>query len=319
MRGHACYHDRNRIRLGLTSSRDGFASTATTLGANGPANMFDVHSHILPGVDDGAADLGVAEEMARAYLDQGVTCVACTPHILPGVYHNTGPDIRAATSALAGRLAELGLPLELVPGADNHIEADFVAGLRSGRLLPLANGPYVLVEPPHHVAPARIAEFFFDLQIAGYVPVLTHPERLTWIEDKYAAMQQLAAQGVWMQITSGALLGAFGRRPRYWAERMLAERLVHVVASDAHNMSARRPDLAAGRLAAERLVGAEEALHLFVTRPRGIVLGTPARELPAISRWSADDDLRDRAEASRAGYSDRARGLAGRLRRLLAH
>src|SRR6185503_18115901 len=119
----------------------------------------------------------------------------------------------------------------LVAGADVHMVPDFLAGLRSGRLLSLHDSRYVLVEPPHHVAPQRLEEFFFGLVVGGYVPVLTHPERLSWIEGHYALIQRLARSGVWMQITAGSLTGAFGRSAQRWAMRMLEERCVHILAS----------------------------------------------------------------------------------------
>ena len=144
--------------------------------------MIDLHCHILPGIDDGAADLGVAVAMARAFVADGVTVVACTPHILPGVYHNTGPQIRQAVQDLQQALDAQGIALRLTTGADVHMVPDFVAGLRSGHLLSLANSRYVLVEPPHHVAPPRLDDLFFQLIVAGYVPILTHPERLGWIK-----------------------------------------------------------------------------------------------------------------------------------------
>src|SRR5262245_55448640 len=111
--------------------------------------MIDLHCHILPGIDDGATDLSVSIAMARAFVTDGVTVVACTPHILPGVYANSGPQIRAATAALQQALDEKGIALRLLPGADNHITPTFVAELTSGHLLSLADSRYVLVEPPH--------------------------------------------------------------------------------------------------------------------------------------------------------------------------
>ena len=154
--------------------------------------------------------------MAPAFADQGVVCVACTPHIMPGVYPNCGPQIRRAVTLMQQRLNEAGIRLKVVPGADNHIVPDFVAGLKEGRLLTLADSTYVLVEPPHHLAPAPREDLCFDICLAGYVPVLTHPERLSWIESKIDVIERLAGLGVWMQITSGSLCGRFGRRPRYW-------------------------------------------------------------------------------------------------------
>lgn len=239
--------------------------------------MIDLHCHILPGIDDGAVDISTSLAMAKASVENGVTTLACTPHILPGLYNNTGPLIRRAIEQLQQTLDSEGLPLRLVTGADNHITPDFLAGLRAGRLLSLADSRYVLVEPPHHVAPLRMEDFFFDLITGGYAPVLTHPERLTWIKSHYAIIERLARSGVWMQITAGSLTGAFGRGPRYWAERMLDEGIVHILATDAHNMDHRPPNLGEGRDYAAKRVGDDEAWHLVLTRPQGIL----ANELPS--------------------------------------
>ena len=279
--------------------------------------MFDLHSHILPAIDDGAAHEGQSLEMARMYAAQSVQCVACTPHILPGVYHNTGPQIRQAVEALQARIDAEGIPLLLVPGADNHIIPDFVGGLRSGTLLAIADSRYALVEPPHHTAPARLGELFFNILVAGYVPILTHPERLTWIESRFDLIQELAARGVWMQITAGSLAGAFGRRPKYWAERMICEGMVQLLATDAHDTQKRPPDLMVGYRAAERLVGAEEAHHLVATRPRSILFNCRPSEVPAPIKAPMNDESNDQDDrpgavaADGGGFSRRLRGLFG--------
>ena len=134
--------------------------------------MYDLHSHLLPGIDDGAPDYDTSLAMARIYADQGVRCVACTPHILPGLYQNSGPQIKAAVAELQQRLYDAAIPLRLVSGADNHIIPGFVAGLQEGRLLPLGDSSYVLVEPPHHIAPARLEDLFFSILLGGYIPIL---------------------------------------------------------------------------------------------------------------------------------------------------
>jgi len=279
--------------------------------------MFDLHSHLLPGVDDGAADLKTSLVMARAFAEQGVVCVACTPHIMPGIYLNSGPQIKQAVALLQRGIDEAGIALKVVPGADNHIVPDFVPGLKEGRLLTLADSIYVLVEPPHHVAPARLEDLFFDICLAGYVPVLTHPERLSWIESKYEVMQRLAAHGVWMQITSGSLCGRFGRRPRYWAQRLLEEGLVHLLATDAHNLTSRPPDLLEGRREAERLVGAEEAKHLVVTRPQGVLMNISPKHLPNPCREARMElqthvgSYQSSGSCAHRSFGQRVRGLFG--------
>src|SRR6478736_815024 len=129
--------------------------------------MIDLHNHILPGLDDGAADVSVAIGMAKMAVDEGTTVLACTPHILPGLYHNRGDLIRREVAKLQQVLT------------------------REGRLLTLADSRYVLIEPPRHVYPARLAEALFSLRVAGYVPILTHPERLAWINTHYAEILRL--------------------------------------------------------------------------------------------------------------------------------
>ena len=213
--------------------------------------MFDLHSHLLPGIDDGAPDLETSLAMARAYVEQGVECVACTPHILPGLYHNTRPGIRESLAGFQARLEDAGIPLKLAPGADNHIVPDFVSGLKSGYLLTLGNSAYVLAEPPHHVAPARLEDVFFNVLLAGYVPIFTHSERLSWIEAKYEVVQRLAAHGVWMQITSGSLTGLWPAAALL-GRAHAGEGIVHILATDAHNMGPRPPDLWEGRKRAEQ-------------------------------------------------------------------
>jgi protein-tyrosine phosphatase len=250
----------------------------------GLIEMIDLHSHILPGIDDGATSLDVALEMARRWVDQGVTTVACTPHILPGLYDNSGANIEIAVKDLTLALALKDIPLQLVAGADNHIASDFVAGLKSGRLLTLARSRYVLVEPPHHVLPPRLESFFFDLTATGYVPILTHPERLTWANENYQLLENMVAAGVWMQLTSGSFTGLFGRSARHLAEKMLDNGLVHIIASDAHDMEKRPPNLAEGfELIAQR-AGRNIALDLFVVRPRGVLENATPESLPVVAK-----------------------------------
>jgi protein-tyrosine phosphatase len=283
--------------------------------------MFDLHSHLLPGIDDGAADTAVSLEMASMFLDQGVKSVACTPHILPGVYHNTGPQIRAAVEALQLEIYDASLDLKLVAGADNHVVPDFTQKIRDGHLLCIGGSRYVLVEPPHHIAPPRLDELFFNILVADYIPILTHPERLSWIEDHYQMMIELVRRGVWIQVTSGALVGRFGRRPKYWAERMLADGLVHILASDAHDTKRRPPDLAKGQAIAEGIVGATEANNLVVVRPKGILINQAPIELPPL--MDVGRRIGDGGELSHASHTNTIGhsgvGLFGRVRSLFGN
>ena len=238
--------------------------------------MIDLHSHILPGIDDGSTSLEMSLAMARIAVADGIRVMACTPHIYPGLYMNTAASIRSARDALQAALDEQGIALQLTTGADVHLVPGILDGLRAGTVPSLHRTRYVLLEPSHHVAPPRFAESVFQLIGAGYVPVITHPERLTWIEDGgFDVMVGLVRSGAWMQLTAASLTGLFGPRPKYWGERFLGEGLTHILASDAHSSTRRVPVISEGRAVAEKLLGAKEALLLVQGRPRQLLANLP--------------------------------------------
>jgi protein-tyrosine phosphatase len=242
--------------------------------------VIDLHCHMLPGIDDGAVDLETALAMARVAVADGITVTACTPHMMPGIYDNTGPQVRLAITRLQQALDEAGIALKLTTGADVHLQQGLSAALRDGRILSLNDTRYFLFEPPHHTAPPRLEDAVFDVMSAGYHPVVTHPERLTWIEDHYEVMCRMAHAGAWMQITCGSVTGRFGRRPKYWAERMLDEGLVHILATDAHNLRNRSPIMSGARDAVAERLGEAAALDMVLTRPQGILDNAPVSSLP---------------------------------------
>jgi protein-tyrosine phosphatase len=250
--------------------------------------LIDLHCHLLPGIDDGAKDIDMSLAMARMAVADGITVTACTPHILPGVYNNSGPAIIAAIGRLQEALKRAGIPLRLVEGADAHIAPNLADQLRAGEALTINRTRYLLLEPPHHVVPPRMEDLIFGLQTAGYVPIITHPERLSWIEKHFSLIQRLVNSGNLMQLTAGSFLGRFGRRPRYWAERMLDEGLCHVLATDAHNQEQRPPQMAEARDMIARRLGDEEANNLVMTRPLAILKNANPIELaPTPSRPAA--------------------------------
>jgi len=269
--------------------------------------------------------------MAQASVAEGVSVLVCTPHILPGLYHNTGPQIVSAVRHLQDVLRREDIPLRLAVGADVHMVPDLIAGLRSGRIVSIAGSRYVLVEPPHHIALPQVESFFFNMLLEGFVPILTHPERLNWLPHRYETIPQLVRAGVWMQITSGSLTGVFGRNARYWAHRMLDEGCVHVLATDAHDTHRRPPDLSRGRDAAADRVGSEEAEHLVLTRPLGVIENEAPANLPMPAAFTGPPKLRGshgEANFSETGFDTKrltkrtsshpsrpayVRGLVGRL------
>ena len=233
--------------------------------------MIDLHCHLLPGVDDGAADLDVSLEMARIAVADGIGTVACTPHIFPGVYENTGDAIRQMARALQAALENAEIPLSLTYGADAHLDPQLLSGLRSGKVPSIGGTRYFLLEPPHHFPPPRLREFVFNALTQGYIPVLTHPERLAWIEDRFDLIREIAEGGAIIQITAASVTGQFGSRPKYWSERLLDEEMVGLLASDGHDTRRRPPKLAAARDAVAKRCGDATAIDVVATNPLAIL------------------------------------------------
>lgn len=245
------------------------------------SRMIDLHCHLLPWIDDGAESLEMALEMARIAAADGIGTIACTPHIYPGLYDNSASGISIAVTRMQRELDEAGIALRLEVGADVHLARDLANAVAQGRVPTLAGSRYLLLEPPHHTAPPGFEDAAFELMTAGLVPVITHPERLSWINEHYAVFERLADRGVWMQVTAGALTGRFGRRVKYWGERFVGEGRCHIIATDAHHPQRRPPLLGEARDAAARLVGAAEADNMVRLRPQAVLENRAPTAVPS--------------------------------------
>lgn len=253
--------------------------------------MIDLHSHTLPALCDGAPDLETSLAMARMAVKDGITHLACTPHIYPGLYENSTKTIAPVLDQLQTHLDLEGIPLNLVIGADTHMVPEVMSGLKSGRIPTLNNSRYFLLEPSHHVPVNDFLGQIENFLNVGYVPLITHPERLHWVSDYYEDFLKAAQMGAWIQITAGAITGQFGRTAKKYAEQFLQDGYVHIIATDAHGIDRRPPILSEGVAAAALIVGETEAQHCVTTRPQAILINaTPntAPMPPALSKKHLD-------------------------------
>ena len=240
--------------------------------------MIDLHSHILPGIDDGAKDLEMSLAMARLAVEDGTTHIACTPHFMSGVYDNTIPVTTKIITGLEAAFRDNNIDLALIPGGDIHIAPDIADQLANGTLPALGASSYFLFEPPHHVLPPGIVALCKGIMDAGFMPVLTHPERLTWIEKHYDVICQLDELGVVVQLTASSVAGSFGKRALYWSERMLDEGRVDIIASDAHNIRSRPPGLSRARDVIAARFDDEVAMMMVKDNPQRILQNLPVAE-----------------------------------------
>lgn len=212
--------------------------------------MIDLHCHILPGLDDGARDDETALGMAWAAVHDGITDILATPHTEDGVYRNSAKRIRAAVERLQQLFIEEQVPLRLHPGSEVHVHPELIDHLQSGQVMTIGDaGRYLLLELPMTNLPRVMERIFADLAGQGIRPVLAHPERNEVLQEQPERLSAwIAEYGVLAQLTAGSVTGQMGKKLQCTALSFFQNRLAHIVASDAHDLKRRRPELRAAYL-----------------------------------------------------------------------
>lgn len=235
--------------------------------------MVDIHHHLLPGLDDGSTSIDTSIAMAKLAAADGITHIVCTPHA--NRQYRFNPAVNAAkTSELKSRLAAENINITLGTGCDFHLSFENVGEAKLDPARFSINGlSYLLVEPPDHGIPPGLTETFYELQLAGLTPILTHPERNPTLQSEPERLRPWLRGGVLIQITADSLTGHKGRKAERMAHMLLQKRWVHFLATDAHNTSSRPPRMREARDLVASRYGASYAHALCVTNPLAVFLG----------------------------------------------
>ncbi|MCU0589267.1 MAG: hypothetical protein MUF52_14095 [Syntrophobacteraceae bacterium] len=236
--------------------------------------MIDLHSHMLPGLDDGAVDWGQSLEMARLAVAEGIAGVVCTPHWVYGLYDNSRERVMRICDMLQQRLHDAGIPLGAHPGCEIRLEPDIPRKIASGDLLTLNDrGCHALIELPAELIPSYVENCFRDLMDRGITPILSHPERNPWILRHPDHLFRWVETGVVCQITAASLMGRFGPLVRRFTTMLIQHQMAHIMATDAHTPTARSPRMAEAVLALEALIGPEPSEKMVITNPAAVLSG----------------------------------------------
>ncbi|HEX3692036.1 MAG TPA: CpsB/CapC family capsule biosynthesis tyrosine phosphatase [Solirubrobacteraceae bacterium] len=239
--------------------------------------MIDLHCHVLPGIDDGPAGIEQSVALVRAAAAAGTETIVATPHA-SARYANRSAEIERLVAELRARLSAEGIAVGIESGAE--LAMSHVDEVEPGELqrLRLGGGPWLLFEPPFLPIATGIDRAVAQLQERGFRIVLAHPERCPAFQRDPELLRALVADGVLTSITAGSLVGRFGKSVRSFAMRLVAEGLVHNVASDAHD-TVRRPPGVAAELDDAGL--SELAEWLTVAVPSAILAGGEIPPRPA--------------------------------------
>ncbi|MCJ7538683.1 MAG: hypothetical protein MUO88_03360 [Desulfobacterales bacterium] len=241
--------------------------------------MIDLHCHILPGVDDGPADMDESLAMARQAAADGIQTLVAAPHTLNEVFHNPLQRVRDSVARLRRALAENRIDIEVCVGSEVHICTGLAQKVMAKEVATVNDtGRYVLVEFPLHVIPPGSQEEIFQMKLNDITPILAHPERNPVFQNHPDRLQYFVDMGCLIQITAMSITGLLGEDAMDCAHTLLEQRQVHVIATDAHSFDNRPPILSPAVDAAARSLGSrEEAEAMVIHRPRAILAGKPVK------------------------------------------
>jgi protein-tyrosine phosphatase len=252
--------------------------------------MIDLHTHILPGVDDGVKTEEEAVAFARMAVEDGTRLLVATPHCREGSWFNDRAEVLERVAELRERLSREEIPLQLEPGAEVHLCPDLADRVRDGRAPTLGdNGKTLLLELSLTQYPIDLENLVFQLKLEGIETLFAHPERIRFFQDDISRYEAVVRLGAWGQITTGSVTGQFGRTAKAFSEEVLRKGLVHVLASDSHNLRGRPPLLSEARAAMVPMIGEERAQAMCEEAPRALLDGKhpelpPVENLPARRR-----------------------------------
>ena len=236
--------------------------------------MVDIHHHLLWGTDDGARDFETSFAMAKASAADGVTHVVCTPHASGSFAFNPESN-RAKATELQARLDAERVPLTIGLGCDFHLSYDNILEAKEDPSRFTVNGHgYLMVEIPDYGVPPGMTETFYELQLAGLTPILTHPERNPTLQADQSRLAEWMRGGVLVQVTGDSVTGKMGKAAEKMAHDLLSRRWVHFLATDAHNVTSRPPRLSHARDLVAKKYGRDYAESLVETNPRAVYEGT---------------------------------------------
>lgn len=242
--------------------------------------MIDIHHHLLWGLDDGAKSVENSLAMARMAAEGGITHVVCSPHA-NARYAYDPATVAEKIAELERQLANEHIDLKLGRGCDFHLSYDNIEHAKSDPARYSINGlGYLLVEIPDYAVSPNLTEVFYELQLAGLTPILTHPERNPTLQADRQRMIDWLQGGVLVQITAGSLLGQMGKQAERMAHDLLEKRWVNFLATDAHNTTSRPPKMSAAHDLVAKKYSPDYAHLLCVSNPLAAFNGKPLQPQP---------------------------------------
>lgn len=225
--------------------------------------MIDIHSHILPGIDDGAKDVETSIQMLKIAQADGIETIMATPHFYKGAWEPSFDTVLKKTEELKEKAQKEGLTINILSGQEVLLEDYTIECINKGLVKGINGSRYILVEFPMYELPGNYLDLIYELRIMNLVPIIAHPERYEYVISKPYLVNDILKEGCLLQLNAGSITGLFGKEAEKTAKLLLENGACHFIASDAHSARGRKPVL---KQAIEVIDDIDEKLLLNIYR-----------------------------------------------------
>ncbi len=233
--------------------------------------MIDIHSHILPKVDDGSNSIEMSISMAKQYIESGIKEVIATPHFIEDSFNKDLKANKKALEYLNEQLKNNNIPLKVYLGNEIYASMTTIEDVISGKASSLNNSKYILMELPMYDIPIYFEDLIYGLLLKGYTPIIAHPERNSRIMDEPNILYNFIEKGALAQLNLPSLEGMYGKSVQSCAKILLEHKMIHFVGTDAHTNRTRSPKVSEAINKLKKIVGEEEFTKITSTHGQLVI------------------------------------------------
>ncbi len=233
--------------------------------------MIDVHSHILPNIDDGSRSIDETFNLIKEAKEAGFEGIICTSHYMENYYETDRPEREVWINAIHENLKNKDIEMNLYLGNEIYMSDNIIKLLEDGKATTMNDTSYVLFELPLNVEPMNLYDMVYEMQQYKIVPILAHPERYSFVQTDPELIYDLIDKGVLMQANYGSIVGQYGKKAQMIVQKFLENNMIHMLGTDAHRQNTIYPKIPEILVELKSLIGEEKLNELTTINPELVI------------------------------------------------
>lgn len=233
--------------------------------------MIDVHSHILPNIDDGSRSIDETFNLIKEAKEAGFEGIICTSHYMENYYETDRPEREVWINAIHENLKNKNIEMNLYLGNEIYMSDNIIKLLEDGKATTMNDTSYVLFELPLNVEPMNLYDMVYEMQQYKIVPILAHPERYSFVQTDPELIYDLIDKGVLMQANYGSIVGQYGKKAQMIVQKFLENNMIHMLGTDAHRQNTIYPKIPEILVELKSLIGEEKLNELTTINPELVI------------------------------------------------